>query len=207
MLKKYTFPKERIFAFNDAVFSIAITLLVLEIDLPSISEIKARGIGVSLQYLIPDFIGFFVSFMVIALYWKFYLIYSRYIKDFDNKLLQINILILMFVALLPFSTGFFVDNFDLKIPFSFYCGNLVMLGLFMYIMLRLVLQRGRLQIHPIDAQYLRFRGLLAVLFWLALFVLSFYVGGRYRFGIFLIFIIQGLGKWYYQRKMKKSGAR
>lgn len=38
MLKKYTYKKERIFAFTDAVFSIAITILVLDIALPSYAQ-------------------------------------------------------------------------------------------------------------------------------------------------------------------------
>lgn len=204
MLKNYTFPKERIFGFTDAVFSIAITLLVLDIDLPSIEVVRQRGFGLTLQYLIPDFIGFFVSFMVIALYWKFYLIYSRYIKEFDSKLLQINIFVLLFVALLPFSTAFFVDGFDLRYPFTFYCGNLVMLGLFMYVQLRVVLKRAKLLLNPIDANYLIFRGLLAVLFWLVLLVVSLLHTYYAKLAIPFIFIIQYLGKLYYNRKFKKK---
>ena len=64
MLKKYTFPKDRVFTFTDAVFSIAITLLVLDIEMPSYNEYAERGFSASLQYLVPDFIGFFVSFVL-----------------------------------------------------------------------------------------------------------------------------------------------
>jgi len=201
-LKDYTFPKKRIFAFNDAVFSIAITLLVLEIDIPSAQLFKKTGTTGIFEYLIPDFIGFFVSFMVIALYWKFYLLYSRYIISFDNKLLQLNIYLLLCVALLPFSTGFFVENFDSIAPFTFYCGNLVLLGLFMYIMLRIVLKRAQLKIDPIDASYLKFRGLLAVIFWLVILALSLVAPMYARVGIFFIFIIQFFGKLYFKRKAR-----
>lgn len=186
------------------MFSIAITLLVLDIDLPSIEVVKQRGFSLTLQYLIPDFIGFFVSFMVIALYWKFYLIYSRYIKQFDSKLLQINVFILLFVALLPFSTAFFVDSFDSIYPFTFYCGNLVMLGLFMYVQLRVVLKRAKLLLNPIDAAYLRFRGLLVVVFWLLLLFVSLLHPYYAKLAIPLIFIMQFLGKLYYSRKFRKK---
>ncbi len=203
MLKNYTFQKERIFGFTDAVFSIAITLLVLEISIPSFSVIKEHGIGHAFQVLIPDFIGFFVSFMVIALYWKFYLIYSRYIQDFDNKLLSINTFMLLGVALLPFSTGFFVNGINYVGPFTFYCGNLVFLGLMMLLQMRIVLKRAKLQIGKYDAAYLTFRAWLAVLFWLVLMVLSLYIHPFDKFSIFLIFVFQLLGRWYYNRKSRK----
>ncbi len=63
MLKNYTFQKERIFSFTDAVFSIAITLLVLEITIPTFVTLKERGIALTFQHLYPEFIGFFVSFI------------------------------------------------------------------------------------------------------------------------------------------------
>ena len=203
MLKNYTFPKERIFGFTDAVFSIAITLLVLEISIPTFTSLKERGIELTFSYLVPDFIGFFISFMVIALYWKFYLIYSRYIQDFDNKLLTINTFMLLAVALLPFSTGFFVQGFDYVGPFTFYCGNLVFLGLMMLLQLRVVLKRAKLQIGKHDASYLIFRGWLAVLFWLVLMVLSFFISPYDKVAIPLIFVLQLLGKWHYNRKSSR----
>lgn len=203
MLKKYNFPKERIFQFNDAVFSIAITLLVLDITIPTLAQFREHGFGVSLQFLVPDFIGFFVSFMVIALYWKFYLLVSRYVTDFDDKLFKLNIFLLLAVVLLPFSTGFFVDFFDERGPFTFYCGNLVFLGLILYIMTHIILKRAKLKIDPIDAQWLRFRGALVVVFWLIIMILSFYLDVILKLFIPVIFIIQFIAKFYFNRKFKK----
>jgi len=205
MLKNYTFPKERIFTFNDAVFSIAITLLVLDIELPSYELYEKRGFGFTMSYLVPDFIGFFVSFMVIALYWKFYLLISRYIKEFDDKLFSINIFVLLFVALLPFSTSFFVDHFDNLGPFTFYCGNLVFLGMFLYLMTRIVLKRAKLKLDPIDAQWLRFRAFWAVLFWLIIMILSIvWESNLLKLCIPMIFVIQFFAKKIYNRKFKKQ---
>lgn len=205
MLKNYTFPKERVFTFTDAVFSIAITLLVLDIEMPSYNEYAETGFSTSLQYLVPDFIGFFVSFMVIALYWKFYLLISRYIKEFDEKLLSYNTMLLLFVVLLPFSTGFFVDNFDSSGPFTFYCANLVFIGLFLYLITRIVLKRAKIQLDPIDAQWLSFRALWAVLFWLLLMLLSILWDSIWvKFFIPVIFLVQFVAKIYYNNKFKKA---
>lgn len=204
MLKKYTYKKERIFGFTDAVFSIAITILVLDIELPSYAEYNDRGFAKTLAYLVPDFIGFFVSFLVIALYWKFYLLISRYIIDFDDKLFSINVFLLLFVALLPFSTGFFVDNFDAAGPFTFYCGNLVFLGFFLYLMTRIAIKRAKLKLDPIEAQWLRFRAFWAVLFWIILMIVSmFWNGFLLKLFIPLIFVVQSMAKLYYNRRFKK----
>ena len=157
----------------------------------------------SLRYLVPDFIGFFVSFMVIALYWKFYLLVSRYITVFDDALFRLNIFLLLSVVLLPFSTGFFVDYLDARGPFTFYCANLVLLGLVLYIMTRIVLKRAKIKIDPVDAEWLRFRGLWAVVFWLVFFVLSFFIGSILVLCIPSIFVVQFFAKLYYNRKKGK----
>lgn len=79
--------KDRIEYFSDAVFAIAITLLIIEIEVPSGKELQEIGVLTALRHLIPNFSGFFVSFMVIALYWRSHLQNSTFIKSFDNKLL------------------------------------------------------------------------------------------------------------------------
>ena len=116
-----TFPKKRILAFNDAIFSIAITLLVLDIEIPNTTAIRTDGIWQVLGDLIPNFIGFFVSFLVISLYWISHLKFSKYIKLYDNRLLWLNLLLLLFIVLLPFSTAFYVNSFNEDSAFQVYC--------------------------------------------------------------------------------------
>jgi uncharacterized membrane protein len=112
-------------------------------------------------------------------------------------------LILLSVALLPFSTGFFVQGFDYVGPFTFYCGNLVFLGLMMLFQLIIVLKRAKLQIAKHDASYLLFRGWLAVVFWAVLMVLSLFISPYDKFLIPLIFVFQLIGKWYFTRKSNR----
>ncbi len=135
-IEEFTFERQRMFSFSDAVFSIAITLLILDISLPDIYNGRSKSTWLLLESLIPNFIGFVVSFFVIALYWKFYLLYSRFIESYTTKLFWLNILLLFLIVLLPFSTSFFVGGFFDNVRFLFYAFNLLMLSITNYLLLQ-----------------------------------------------------------------------
>ena len=63
------FQLERLILFSDAVFAIAITLLIIEIKVPELHEKTNHEALVSMLRLIPKFVGFFIGFFVIATYW------------------------------------------------------------------------------------------------------------------------------------------
>jgi len=206
-VKKFTFPTSRVFAFNDAVFSIAITLLVLDIKVPSKVLIASVGFWEAMQNLIPNFIGFVVSFLVIALYWKFYLLFSRYIDVFDKKLIWHNIFLLLFVALLPFSTSLFVSSPLTDGPFTFYCINLILLSFFNLLMLKVVLRRARLKMDKITSQWLQFRAINTLIVWIIALILAYVLPQYARLSFILIFIFQFFGKIYFKRKIKTAKIR
>jgi uncharacterized membrane protein len=103
------FQLERLILFSDAVFAIAITLLVIEIKIPDKHEmqlqegISDKAILRALGLLIPKFIGFFVSFMLIGLYWTVHHRLFGFVTAYDRKLLLLNLVFLFFIALMPFS--------------------------------------------------------------------------------------------------------
>ena len=73
--------------FSDAVFAIAITLLALEIRVPEIARsiVSDHLLAEKLEELIPKFIGFLVSFMVIAIYWMVHHRTFGYVVNYDQK--------------------------------------------------------------------------------------------------------------------------
>ena len=99
---KKEFQLERLILFSDAVFAIAITLLVIEIKIPDKEFLKERG-GLSdatilnaLSHLVPKFIGFFISFLLIGLYWSIHHRMFGFVTSYDRKLLFLNLLFLFF---------------------------------------------------------------------------------------------------------------
>ena len=82
---------ERIVFFSDAVFAIVITLLVLEIKVPHLEKFSEQAVNASLIHLIPKFIGFLASFLIIGVMWFEHHRIFRYIKDFDAGLIWRNL--------------------------------------------------------------------------------------------------------------------
>jgi uncharacterized membrane protein len=94
---------DRILFFTDAVFAIAITLLI--VDLPVQVE-RARSLNAyhQLQRDLPGIEGFGISFAVIALFWLAHHSMFRYIKAIDRPLMLLNLLFLGVIAFLPYPT-------------------------------------------------------------------------------------------------------
>lgn len=116
----------RVKNFIDAVFSIALTILILDID---IIDMRGKNIGYLLNEKMPEFIGYVVSFFVIALFWASHVRNFRYCSYVDHKLIMVNLLNLFFVVLLPFSTKLYVQNFANGPAFMWYSFNIAILGL------------------------------------------------------------------------------
>lgn len=103
--------KERLEMFSDGVFAIAITLLILEIKIPGHEALaKAGGLYVYLNQIWPSYLAYFVSFFVIGIYWSnHHHLFSFIVKKTNHFFNLINILFLMTIAFMPFSTAVFSD--------------------------------------------------------------------------------------------------
>ena len=129
---KKEFQLERMILFSDAIFAIAITLLVIEIKVPAFDRHTATDIMLqnSLDEMIPKFVGFLLSFMIIGAYWIIHHRIFGFVINYNNKLLSINLVLLLAVVLMPFSTAFFSEYLlrFLKTPMLFYIINVALLG-------------------------------------------------------------------------------
>ncbi len=112
---------ERMMYFSDAVFAIAITLLVIEIKVPSLGrEATNPGLAVALAGIIPQVFGFVVSFLLIGQMWIEHHRMCLIIESLDRGLLWRNLLLLLFVAFLPFPTALMSEYHELGLAVSLY---------------------------------------------------------------------------------------
>jgi uncharacterized membrane protein len=97
---------ERIVFFSDAVMAIAITLLAIELPLPDLGGgVTMAEFDAAMTRLQPKLISFLISFLLIAIYWMRHLRVYRYIERWDATLLFLNLLFLLSIALLPFTSN------------------------------------------------------------------------------------------------------
>ena len=97
---------ERMLFFSDAVFAIAITLLVIEIKVPVLPHgATDRELGFALAGLIPRFVGFIISFFLVGQTWVEHHRIGRQLQRYERGLLWSNLWMLFFVAAMPFATA------------------------------------------------------------------------------------------------------
>jgi Predicted integral membrane protein len=139
---KKEFQLERLILFSDAVFAIAITLLVIDIKIPEIHEehIRETVLLQKLKELLPKFVGFLISFLIIGQYWVVHHRMFSFVINYTDRLIWLNILFLFATALMPFSTGFYSEYVLRGVisPFIFYSFNIVLLGVANFLMWRYI---------------------------------------------------------------------
>jgi uncharacterized membrane protein len=94
-------PMNRLEAFSDGVFSIAITLLVLEIAVPLAAD---RDLVGALAEEWPAYLAYVISFLTIGWVWIGHSAITVHVQRADGLFLRFNLLLLMAVAFLPFPT-------------------------------------------------------------------------------------------------------
>ena len=101
---------ERLQAFSDGVFAIALTLLVLEIKVPHLYD-AASGPEAweALRLLAPKFGSFLLSFAYVAVFWVNHHHFFDLIDEVSPGLLWVNNLLLLSMCFIPFPTAFIGD--------------------------------------------------------------------------------------------------
>ncbi|MFC0205216.1 TMEM175 family protein [Novosphingobium soli] len=130
------FALERVVFFSDAVFAIAITLLVLEIEVPHLPhDAPPHRYWEALYELVPSFLAFLLSFLVIGRFWlSHHQIFGR-VKRFDVRLIWPNMLYLLSIGFMPFTTAFMAAGRNTFVPALCYNLNLLVAGLLVWLLM------------------------------------------------------------------------
>ncbi len=128
---------ERLIFFSDAVFAIAITLLIIEIRVPHVeAPFTDAAFLQALAQLLPQFVGFFVSFFVIGAFWAGHHRAFDCARHWSPSLIAPNLLLLSAIAAMPFFTALSSEYHGHRVPIALYCGWMVVIAL-----LNIVVQR------------------------------------------------------------------
>jgi uncharacterized membrane protein len=150
------FGKGRIEALTDGIFAFGMTLLVLGVGYPiSVQTFAKMPVDQILLSSIPFFILYMVSFLILAAFWVSHHIQFHYIRFVDRTFLWLNILSLMFVAFVPFTSslaGFFYNS---RLAAAVFELHLLVIGLLFHLEWRYATHDRRLVEHSLDPVMIR----------------------------------------------------
>jgi uncharacterized membrane protein len=119
--------RDRIITLTDAVLAIVMTLLVLEIVVPQLSDSEIETeLPKRLLELWPVIWSYATSFVILGFFWIGHDDQFHYIKRANKTLLWITIFYLLFIALIPFSTALIGEYGDQQISVVIYGFNIIM---------------------------------------------------------------------------------
>jgi uncharacterized membrane protein len=164
---RVTYPRDsiefgRTLTFSDGMFAIAMTLLVVGIAVPTLSDgDSVDELADAINDLSASIISFFISFAVIGRYWIAHHQFFSLLRGIDQGLIGINIVYLAFVAFLPFPTALLGKYFENPLSVAIYAGAVALVSGMEVVLFRHAHRRGLIA-RPLTAEVYRW-GVLASL--------------------------------------------
>jgi uncharacterized membrane protein len=121
----------RLEAFSDGVFAVAATLLVLNVAVPIVTGTETLAHALGHQW--PVYVAYATSFITIGIIWINHHACISRLRSADHPILILNLLLLMWVALLPFATSLMTDYLRLghgeHLALAIYAGTLLVMSI------------------------------------------------------------------------------
>lgn len=135
---------DRLSAITDGVYAVALTLLALEIVVPSANSIhsSAQLNNYMVNNLLPQLSLYLISFIILSNFWASTNAIPMY-KKVDNTILTINLAILALVVLIPFSTSFVLSFYHYSQSVIIFSLIILLVGL-LYLILYIYLFKENL---------------------------------------------------------------
>lgn len=147
------FPKKRLEALTDGIYAVALTLLVLNLKLPSISLDSAQFIN-AIYGQLPNVLSWLLSFWVLVIYWEFQARLMECVSHVDNAFLRLDLIHLALISLLPFSTSLIGEHGQHTLSVFIYTANLWLISAVASLRVRYVIQHEFIRESDISALWL-----------------------------------------------------
>lgn len=131
--QKLYMSKDRLETLVDGIFAIVMTLLVMTVVVPHRHEV-VREVGFETMFCsrLHSIANYGLSFILLAIFWIQHHEQSHFIKRTDHTHIWINALMMLFLALFPFSTSLVSEFPDKDLAELFFGFNMLVVGLFFY---------------------------------------------------------------------------
>ena len=194
---------ERLIFFSDAVFAIVITILVLDIQVPTIpSGAVSQELPAQLVALEPKFFSYVLSFLVVALYWQAHHEVFRPIISYDRTLVWMNFLFLLTLSFLPFPTSLLGEYAQEQISVVLYAADTALASLILTTISWYAARGHRLVSPDFDdaqARLERAQGLVVSVVFLLSIGVSFYSPNVATYTWLLLVVSDRIVQWIWSR--------
>jgi uncharacterized membrane protein len=150
--------KGRLEGLSDGIFAFAMTLLVVGLDLPDKTTI-VQSTGFAMDTLVSlesDFLHYILAFLILGAFWLSHHTQLHSVKRIDKMYVWLNLSVLLFVALLPFSTSFSGDFPKVPVGAMVFEASLFAIGIAMFCQWLYATQDHRLVEPTLDEGYIRY---------------------------------------------------
>ena len=149
--------------FSDAVMAIALTLLTVDLRLPETSQFFTYSEFVNeLGALVPKLLSFLISSMVISIYWVSHHRYFKYFVNYDSRLIGLNLIFLLFIAIIPFIASLMGQYYYLPIVGMIYAGSVAFTGFSMSAIWLYASSKHRSLLTELGDDFIRVRGIILI---------------------------------------------
>ncbi|MES2329151.1 MAG: TMEM175 family protein [Bacteroidota bacterium] len=202
------FQLERLILFSDAVFAIAITLLVIELKIPELEEHETLIAALSRAGSFYSFFGLALSFAIIGQFWTNHHKLFGYVNNYTGQLLWLNLHTLFWTILMPFSTALTSKYAGHDDVWMLYCINLFMIGICIYFLWRYITNPKRnlswVAHDPVIRKMARVRSLTVALIFLSGAVLCLFNWEPTSFAARFVFFLIMPAMFIISRKYRKK---
>lgn len=189
---KQDFQVERLAFFSDAIFAIAITLLIIDLKVPHITKDSTLASVVDdLIALRYNFIALLVSFFLIAMYWMRHHFLFKHIHSYNRTIVITNLVVLLPIIFFPFTTGFVAESLESvhnkEIPFlalQFFMVNHILAGLSIYFLYWLATVKHKefcFEMSRVERVKFNFHVLFPAIFFVIVFILTLFKADKNTF--------------------------
>lgn len=177
--------RNRLEAFSDGVIAIIITIMVLELHVPTGADLSA------LRPLAPVFFSYLLSFIFIGIYWSNHHHLLQVVEHVNGRVLWANPHLLFWLSLTPFVTAWMGENHFAETPVAMY-GVVLLFSAIAYF----ILTRSLLTIHAQDSLLATalgadFKGKISVVIYLVAIPLAS-VGWWLAYGLYVFVAVMWL---------------
>lgn len=153
------FTPGRITNLCDGVFSIVMTILVLNLKIGRIDDISSLTLKQEMLRIFPRIGIYIVVFILLGFFWLANHRIFEYIRKVDKTFLWINIFFLMFVSILPFFTDLVNEFENYPIVVALFCAIIFIIELTIFIKWRYATHNYRLIDKSLPCKFIRYRSI------------------------------------------------